>query len=366
MKTIASLAALFAAVARAVLFDSVRALIDTIRQLWDVIRRCLARLRLSHNEKNRDPADCSKIKRPEFRRPDPLIYSQSYLMSLGFAVTWDNPDITLEKVVGPLNPNAPPNPALTVASSSLERDTEYDVVARIWNGSDAAPVVGLPVKFTVHGFGIGVNQQAVGTATTNLGVKGGPGCPAFARARWRTPDQPGHFCLQVLLDWFDDLNPANNLGQENTNVGSAHSPARFTFMLGNRQRERQTFRFEADSYAIPEAQSCSVVDRRKEKQERDRERRRREDRRAPLVAGRPETFPPPAVPPQHSRKNHPLPAGWNIAFEPATPTLAPGDEMEIAVSVTPPDTFTGRQPVNVQAFDAFGPAGGVTLYVEKA
>ena len=135
---------------------------------------------------------------------------------------------------------------------SLAPDTEYDVVARIWNGSESAPVVGLPVKFTVHGFGIGVSQQGVGAATTNLGVKGGPGCPAFARTRWRTPNAAGHFCMQVLLDWFDDLNPANNLGQENTNVGTAQSPAHFTFLLGNPRRERQTFRFEVDSYAIPE------------------------------------------------------------------------------------------------------------------
>ncbi|WP_394893588.1 NEW3 domain-containing protein [Mesorhizobium sp. AaZ16] len=64
-------------------------------------------------------------------------------------------------------------------------------------------------------------------------------------------------------------------------------------------------------------------------------------------------------------KNHPLPPGWSVAFEPQAPTLAPGDEIEVRVAVTPPEAFAGRQPVNVDAFDAIGLAGGVTFYVEK-
>ena len=34
-----------------------------------------------------------KIPSHTYRRPDPLIYSQTYLMSQGLSVTWDNPDI---------------------------------------------------------------------------------------------------------------------------------------------------------------------------------------------------------------------------------------------------------------------------------
>jgi hypothetical protein len=366
MKTFSALVSLMIAIARSVVFDSAGALAALLGRLLEVIERCRARLTLSHNRKNRGPGDCTPVKRPEFRRPDPLLYSQSYLMSLGLAVTWDNPDITLETVSGPLDPNAPPNPALTVLSAGLAPDTEYDVVARIWNGSESAPVIGLPVKFTVHGFGIGAAQQSVGAATTDLGVKGGPGCPAYARTRWRTPPAAGHYCLQVLLDWFDDLNPANNLGQENTTVGTAASPARFVFTLGNRRDARQTFRFEVDAYAISEPTSCRTVDRDKERAARDRERRQRELQRAPLVAGRPETFPAPLVPPEHRRESHPLPQGWSIAFDPEAPALDPGDEIEIRVAVTPPGAFTGRQPVNINAFDAIGLAGGVTAYVEKA
>jgi hypothetical protein len=354
------------ALVRSVLFDSTRHLAILLGRFGDVIRRCLARRTLSHNAKGRSLGECTPIKRPEFKRPDPLIYSQSYLMGLGVAVTWDNPDITLQKVTGPLHPNAPPDPSLTVPSSKLEPDTEYDVVARIWNGSDAAPVVGLGVKFSVHGFAIGALHQPIGVATANLGVKGGPGCPAFARTRWRTPASRGHYCIQVLLDWFDDLNPANNLGQENTLVGMATSPAQFEFTLGNRQKERRTFRFEVDAYAIPETPSCELIDRARERDARNAERRRRENLRAPIVAGRPETFPSPDVPPQHLRRNHPLPEGWTVELQPAEPTLGAGDEMPVNVIVTPRPGFVGRQPINVNAFDAGGFVGGVTLYVEKA
>ena len=33
-----------------------------------------------------------------YKRPDPLIYSQYYFMARGFAVTWDNPDISLTEL----------------------------------------------------------------------------------------------------------------------------------------------------------------------------------------------------------------------------------------------------------------------------
>lgn len=60
------------------------------------------------------------------------------------------------------------------------------------------------------------------------------------------------------------------------------------------------------------------------------------------------------------------PPDWAVAFGPEMPTLAHGDEVDVTVTVKPPDTFTGRQAINVNAFDDFGLAGGVTLYVEKA
>jgi hypothetical protein len=337
---------------RAIIFDGWRALVALSYMFTATLRRCRTLRELTHNQKSRDPSHCSPIRRPEFKRPDPLIYSQNYLMSLGLAVTWDNPDITLEKPSGPLLPNAPPNPAQTVPSSALLPDTEYDVVARIWNGSTAAPVVGLPVMFKFFGFGIGTLGQVIGNAVTNLGVKGGPGCPAYARVRWRTPNTLGHYCIQVFLDWFDDLNPANNLGQENTNVGTAHSAAQFTFKLRNARGERQPFRFVADAYSIGEAISCAQVDREREKAERERRRRERLDARQPAVASQPETFSRLPIPERHAWGARPVSAGWAVAIEPESPVLAGGEEIDVKVTITSPGSFSGRQTINVHAFDA--------------
>lgn len=366
MNLISSVLQFLAAVLRAVFIDGWQALLALIGQFLAMLRRCLKRLDLTHDRKNRDPSRCSPIRRPEFKRPDPLIYSQSYLMSLGLAVTWNNPDMTLEKASGPLQPNAPPDPSKTVSSYDLEPDKDYDVVARIWNGSTAAPVVGLPVRFKFFGFGIGTQGQAIGDAMTDLGVKGGPGCPAFARVRWRTPATPGHYCIQAFLDWFDDLNPANNLGQENTNVGVAQSPAKFTFRLRNQREERQPFRFVTDTYTLPRRNPCRAVDRDREKAARDEKRQRNLDERMPPVAGRPETFPPPDIPPGHALGSHQVPTGWSITIEPASPVLAAGEEIDIKVAIEPPGGFTGRKSFNIHAFDAIGLAGGVTLHVEKA
>jgi hypothetical protein len=70
------------------------------------------------------------------------------------------------------------------------------------------------------------------------------------------------------------------------------------------------------------------------------------------------------VPPQHDRRNYPLPAGWTVTFSPAQPELDPNQEIQMTVTVTPPNGFKGRQPVNVHGFHAEGLAGGITLYVE--
>src|SRR6476620_11603867 len=50
----------------------------------------------SHDADANQP-ECQRIPADVYRRPDPMIYSQPYLTSLGLAVTWDNPDIHLEQ-----------------------------------------------------------------------------------------------------------------------------------------------------------------------------------------------------------------------------------------------------------------------------
>ncbi|WP_404925372.1 hypothetical protein [Mesorhizobium sp. ORM16] len=295
------------------------------------------RMKLPDRLDRSGPQRCVKISDPAYKRPDPLIYAQYYLMGQGLAVTWDNPDIDIRSGGNPVAPHM------------LAPDTEYEIVARIWNNSTEAPVVDLPVKFSYLSFGIGTVSHWIDETRTDLGVKGGANHPAFASVKWRTPAAPGHYCIQVLLDWLDDANPNNNLGQDNTTVGVAHSPARFEFRLRNGERERMGFRLEADAYSLPELPVC-------EPRPRPRPRRR------PL-----RTFPGTiaAVPVGHTRQSHPLPAGWLVTFEPAQADLAPGEEIPVTVNIEPPAGFTGRKAINVHAFSARGLAGGVTLYVER-
>jgi hypothetical protein len=37
-------------------------------------------------------SDCQHVPAHIYKRPDPMIYSQQYLISKGLAVTWDNPE----------------------------------------------------------------------------------------------------------------------------------------------------------------------------------------------------------------------------------------------------------------------------------
>src|SRR5215212_2059541 len=101
--------------------------IVALREL--VTRICAVCRRKSDRQDDRQErvarARCVPIDHPAYVRPDPLLYSQYYLSKLGLAVTWDNPDISLRQN------------GVTVSSSLLQPDTEYEVVARIWNASTA-------------------------------------------------------------------------------------------------------------------------------------------------------------------------------------------------------------------------------------
>jgi hypothetical protein len=154
----------------------------------------------------------------------------------------------------------------------------------------------------------------------------------------------------VSLEWSDDVNPDNNLGQENTFVGVAHSPTQFAFQLRNVMLEHQSFRFEVDTYTIPPLLPCS---------------QRPVEPKGPPPYSRQAPGTVAVRLPQHVRSNYPLPPGWEIAFEPENPSLAPEQEITVTVIVTAPDSFHGRQAINVNAFHNLGLAGGVTLYVER-
>jgi hypothetical protein len=280
---------------------------------------------------------CVPLKEPAYKRPDPMIYDQRYLMAQGLAVTWNNPDITLRRG------------GVTVGEDTLLPATDYEIVARIWNLSPDAPVIGLAIVVSYMSFGAGTVTHHIADTTVDLGVKGGPGCPAFATVKWRTPPSPGHYCLMVRIDCFDDANPNNNLGQNNVDVIAAHSPAVGTFLLRNDDKVRHTYHFAVDAYTLGELPPCDA-------RRPPAPGRQRGDRSEPGTLTH--------VPPAHAAGSHPVPAGWTVDVAPEQLVLAPGQEQTITATITPPDTFAGEQAINVNALDEQDRLeGGVTFLV---
>jgi hypothetical protein len=151
----------------------------------------------------------------------------------------------------------------------------------------------------------------------------------------------------VVLDWADDANPMNNLGQTNTDVQPLNSPrATFGFPVHNAGRRTQRVRLQADGYTLqppgpcddPPAPSADMPG-----EERDRRTRAAVARHA----GRAD-----------------LPEGWQVRTEPQEFVLEPGATTDVRVEATAPDGFEGRVAVNVNAFDGAVLLGGVTLYAE--
>jgi hypothetical protein len=140
----------------------------------------------------------------------------------------------------------------------------------------------------------------------------------------------------VRLDPADDTDLSNNLGQENIDVVTAHSPAAFTFTLRNNTKHKRAYRFETDGYAIPQRLPCGD---------------RRENQGVLLDRHRPD--------------RHPVPAGLVVQIAPPNPIIAPGEAITVTVMVDPPAGFQGRQAINVNAFHGQGFAGGVTLTTVK-
>jgi hypothetical protein len=283
--------------------------------------------------------ECQLIPPHIYNRPDPMIYSQRYLLSEGLAVTWENPDVQIEQSGTVVDP------------ASLAPGTTYDVIARIWNGSVDAPAVGLPVRFSYLSFGVGTEQHPIGVTTVNLGAKGAPGCPAFAQQSWTTPPTPGHYCLLIELVWSDDANPANNIGQSNTDVKALNSPhAEFEFEATNLDQRRHEYSFRLDTYALPSLAPCD----------------RQPPARTPVPGAEEIKARMDLVRRQNAPSAFPIPPGWTVTVNPEQLELAPGETAEVTVDVTAPDGFVGRQPFNVNTFDDQGNLiGGVTLTVHS-
>ena len=281
---------------------------------------------------------CAVLSGRVYRRPDPLIYSQKYLSNLGLAVTWDNPDIHLEKGGVPVPPH------------SLLPATTYAIIARIWNGSTSAPAINMPVRFSYLDFGIGGMSVPIGETKVDLPVKGAVGCPAFTSIAWTTPPTPGHYCIQVQLVWNDDANPNNNLGQTNVDVKPLNSPhAAFSFLVRNDSPRPRVLTIERDAYAIPPQDPCG-----------DRARGTQSDlTNSEIIALQQKALL------KHGRHSHAISNDWRLVIDPGEFRLAPGEQRHVGIDITAPDSFSGQQAINVNAFEGGLLVGGVTLYVNR-
>jgi hypothetical protein len=306
-----------------------------LKSLWRALRHCFHR-------PSRDK--CCYDLPGVYKRPDPMIYSQYWLMKQGLAVSWDNPDIQLYDTTG--NPASP---------SDLNPDQDYKVVVRCWNNSYGAGVPNLPVYLSYLSFGVGVTSTPIPPPnSTTLGVKGSATCPAFVSYIWHTPSMPGHYCLQAQLVCADDANPDNNLGQKNVHVGKLASPAMFGFAVQNQASVRRRFQLEADMYQLPALASC--VDEPAPPREGGRlAESQARWKRALRTQG---------------YGMFPVTAAWKVVMSVSEFELGPQETRQINISITPAGgVFTGLQPFNIHGF-ATPPngtrtlAGGVTLYVQ--
>jgi hypothetical protein len=330
-------------------FQWLTELISLIRRWCQVHKRGKDLRHVRRGRPLRCTPRCIVVRPDVYKRADPMIYSQSYLMEQGLAVTWDNPDIQLYEAGVP------------VSSSSLKADTDYQVVATVYNNSTEAPAVGMPVEFSFRSFGVGATLTAIGTTIIDLPVKGSPQHPARAAITWHTPAVPGHYCLLVLLVWPDDANPRNNLGQENTNVGKAASPAVFKFPVRNEDTIRKRIQMAADAYVIPPKISCQK-----------RPTKEDSDKRYPAYK-RNDVFIPPSeeeadwtlARARHSRAAFPIPNGWSVEIQPPQFELDPGATQSVTVSINPPAGFHGESAFNINALCGTLLLGGVTLTVQK-
>jgi hypothetical protein len=319
MGLVSQVLAFLSDVLKALVYQWVPLLLKLLRRLYEICFTRWARRKAGRGGRA-SPSACNPIDETAYHTPDPMIYSQYDLMSRGFAVVWDNPDIEVRKG------------GIVVPSSNLDPNTEYEIVARIWNKATDAPVVGLPVLFFFLSFGNGIKGHPIGATAVNLGVKGGPNHPAFAPMKWTTPLVAGHYCIMVLLAPASDQDFMNNLGQENLNVGIPHSPAEFTFQLRNEKPHEEIFRFEVDTYQLPAVPRCDDGEPSVRPVDAVLARPRLPETRAG------------AVPLRHDRRNYPIPAGWSVDCQPRDPRVAAGAERPILIRITPPADFHGRQP----------------------
>jgi hypothetical protein len=181
------------------------------------------------------------------RRPDPCLYSQTYIMKYfpGIPVTWINPDIWLTTEDG--------NP---VDVHALQPATRYVVHGRIHDAS-FDPSLGTQVRCWYRSYGfsapvdVPVPTQFDGTdfvAALDIAPWGSD----VARFGLTTPHEPGHYCVVVACSHPSDANAENNVGQTNTDVVGIAAGSSMHLDIPIAARDAADgVRVDVDAYRIP-------------------------------------------------------------------------------------------------------------------
>ena len=211
-----------------------------------------------YSSRKRKRTSCGRLPEAVMRRPDPCIYSQRLLQSQGLPVTWNNPDIWIARVDTPEN--------IEPDSYHLLEDTDYIVSVRVHNASaDLALGVRVRLQRQVWGFNspklLPVETDIDGNEVFKF-VNVMPMSSTITTFRWHTAKVESDkkyydSCLQASLYHPMDIEPNNNLGQENTRVYGSN-PKRIMpgteltleIPLFNNLRQPQRFKFEATVYEI--------------------------------------------------------------------------------------------------------------------
>ena len=360
-----------------------------LRLLWGLLR-LLWELLHGRAPERYEELDCAHIPPEVNRRPDPCLYSQSFLAAQGVAVTWDNPDIRLT------DPNGVPVP-----STELTSDTDYIVVATIHNAS-FDPAIGVTVRSYFRGWGVDFDDRtpaevdANGDAAERI-VHIGAWGQATVSFKWHTPAEAGHYCISIECHHPADREPANNVGQENTDVvqASPGSSARIVVPFFNRRQRVRAFRIEVDEYEIPDGRVELTLEPVVEKRTRERKMEDEDTRRAlirdalrgsriRLVDGRRARLGEryelfgysgrEGVIAASRRGDFELTEDWVVTLPGRELTegqwqlpVAPGatEEIEVVVAVPERSAPGDRKVLNVTARDQFGAVvGGVTVLVQ--
>lgn len=348
------------------------------------------RLKEGFRDQDKEQADC-KVPFPEdlMRRPDPCIYSQWFLEAQGFPVTWDNPDIWMARKATPgvVEPD----------SYHLLENTDYIVSVQAHNaGTDLA--VGVRVRLVYRPWSFNspdltpVEVDAGGHEVFRI-VNIPPMGSAITTFAWHTPavgPESSHFCLQAMLSHPMDVNPGNNLGQENTQVlDTDGQTAHLLVPLHNPARVAQRLAIAARHYRIVDDEQVEL----RLKYNRGRapdSALHRLARLVPAIAVDAEPAPETALilpglvwsnaptptkakyvglePLRDRLRKHDdrLPAGMEVAIHDydGGVTLAAGETRVMQIAVTPPPgaPVGAEFPINLVARDQGGRlAGGVTV-----